>query len=138
MSDPKVEDAMYDALIDDIMSLDEESLRRECAEDGESLDEAALRARGSLMGALDAQKAAVRKNLATLREQKIAKMKSLQFAFPDTPEERLALLRGKLAANTNAERMTAQFRNIESMSDDEVISALRQLHALESSTGSDE
>lgn len=138
MSQLKEEDAMYDALIGDIMSLDTEGLRRECAEDGESLEEAARRARSALMGALDAQKAVARQSLATLREQKIARMRSFQLVLPETSEARLALLRNKLAANTNAERMTAQFRNIENMSDEQVISALRQLHALEFSTGADE
>ncbi len=128
MTTKKKNDAVFDMLTQSVAELSDEEVEAEYREDGEELSVIASRVRGILSAAVVEHQSRERERLRAERSSRLDELASFRNRLPASPEKRRQWLRGTLQQHPErATEVTAQFRNLNEMTDDDVASALQQL-----------
>ncbi len=128
MTTNKKDQNVFDALIRSAENLTDEQVESEYREDGEGLDEVAGRVRGTLLAAVAEHQGRERDRIRRERSKSLNELGVFRSQLPSTPERRRQRLRRALRQNPEARtEVTAQFRNLDEMTDKDVESALTQL-----------
>ena len=100
----------------------------EYREEGEELSAVASRVRGILSAAVADHQSRERARLRAERTSRLSELASFRSRLPASPEKRRQWLHGALQQHPErAAEVTAQFRNLNEMTDEDVESALQQL-----------
>ena len=132
MTTTKKPDAVFDALVQSAAELSDEEVAAEYREDGEELSSVASRVRGILSAAVVEHQSRERDRLRRDRASQLNDLGVFRSQLPSSPEKRRQWLHLTLQRHPgSATEVTAQFRNLSEMTDDDVESALTQLAFLE-------
>jgi hypothetical protein len=124
-------DHLADAVAESLLEVSEEDLLAEAAENGEDVQAISREVNGVLRATLKRFKQRKLHEAERLREEKLKKLFEGECALPRTPAERRGLLNSVLSRNPSlGDALTAQHRNFHDLSDEDVESYLKQLHAL--------
>ncbi len=128
MTTNKKEDAVFDALAQAAAELSDEEVAAEYREEGEELSAVASRVRGLLSAAVVQHQSRERHRLRRDRASRLNDLGAFRSRLPVAPEKRRQWLHVALQRHpASAAEVTAQFRNLNEMTDDDVESALVQL-----------
>jgi len=124
MTTNKKDERVFDALIRSAENLTDDEVEAEYRGDGEDLPAVASRVRGTLLAAVAEHQSRERDRIRRERSKSLNDLGVFRRQLPSTPERRRQQLRSALKENPEA---TAQFRNLDEMTDEDVESALTQL-----------
>lgn len=130
MSDEKKMRAFFEALADNLESLSDEQLLAEVREDGRSPDDIAKQTRSLIQ---ETVKEVKQRALVVAREkhqQYAARLESTRIQLPTNPAERRLLFDAVINQQRVARTLTAQYRNLQEITDEDVESCLHQLAVL--------
>src|SRR3974390_2147112 len=129
MNSKKLE-VILDNLVDSVESTPAEELFAEAARKGQDTTQVATRAKDSLLKGI--RKFEQRKLQAAPSAYRIrsSKLRNRRFTLPATADERRRLLFDSAQNNRLVQRVTARFRDLTELSDDDVDSALEDLMEL--------
>lgn len=128
MTTNKKDEHVFDALIRSAENLTDDEVEAEYREDGEDLHTVAGRVRGTLLAAVAEHQSRERDRIRRERSKSLNDLGVFRSQLPSTSEGRRQRLRGALKRNPGARsEVTAQFRNLDEMTDEDVESALTQL-----------
>ena len=124
--------AILDLIADSILESSDEELLEEATEIYANPQEASEEVRLVLLSAVKAHRQRKLDAARTQYEQNVSELKQQEFQLPDSPAARRALLVNTITKipNSDSTQLTAQFRDAEKISDKDVESSLKQLHAL--------
>ena len=132
MTTTKKEDAVFDALVRSAAELSDEEVAAEYREEGEELSVVASRVRGILSAAVVEHQSRERDRLRRERASQLNDLGAFRNRLPSSPEKRRHWLQLTLQRHPGSTaELTAQFRNLSEMTDDDVESALMQLAFLD-------
>jgi hypothetical protein len=128
MTTDKRPDPVFDELVKSAERLTDEELEAELAEDGETLAAVATRTRANLLGAIAQHQKAHRADLDRERAVEIEALARFKARLPRLPAARRSLLADVLKQHpSEVAAMTAQFRNLDEMTETDIESTLMQL-----------
>ena len=123
---------IVDGMVESILEAPEDEIDEDLRAAGADPERAADETREVIAKTLERRrKRALRQRARERYERNVRAIEDEAYPLPETPEERRRLLAGVLAARPQAaQALTLQFRNLESMPDEDVASLLRQLFVL--------
>ena len=131
MSDERKMRAFFEALADNVDSLSDEEVLAEVREEGRPPENVAKQTRSVLQNAVKKFKQRALIAAKEQHQQRAARLTEMRVQLPSSPAERRQLLDAVIAQHQHAGRMlTAQHRDFDEMTDDDVESWLQQFGAL--------
>jgi len=123
-------DALIEALGDSVFEADDAEIIEELRESGVDPDKEAARLRGMMLGTVNAFRQQALKTARAAYDQRVEQMSVKTYSIPATPQERRTLFALVAQQPQYAQFVTAQYRDLKDLTDDDIKTCLEDLDEL--------
>jgi predicted ATPase with chaperone activity len=127
---------IMNGIADSVLEMSDEEIEEEIREEGDNTEEI----RQVLLNAVKSCRLKSLREAKERHETNVHLFQETKFDLPDSPEEKRSLIQSMLGSFTapSSPQITAQFRDYESLPDEDLDSVLLQLYALQTTQKTDE